>query len=400
MFRAAFVVLAMAFVVLLFNSGGRFLMGLTLVPMATEFGWSRTAVSSAVTVFMIISAASLPFVGQIVDRFGAMRVIAVGVVISGLSVAAMAFIETPLQVLLLYGMLFALGSAATSVTPIGVLVSQWFPNRVGMANSVAIAGMGAGQLLIISVLSAQFQVLGWRGSYGAVGVATLLCVLPLIWFTSRMMPCGVTVKRGTTDDTGERLAETEKFSTIRQAMTSWRFNVVLVVYVICGFQDFMIATHIVAFALDEGIDGKLAGDMLAVMGLTGLIGVLFSGWLNDRCGSATPTAINFVIRISTFAIVLLSQETFAIVTAALLYGLTFWMTAPLVVVFARLFCRFALLGAVSGLITMVHHFAGGIGALFGARVFDVSGSYDGAMWVMLVFSLLGLSLCPLLGRRA
>jgi len=400
MFRAAFVVLAMAFVVLLFNSGGRFLMGLTLVPMATEFGWSRTAVSSAVTVFMIISAASLPFVGQIVDRFGAMRVIAVGVVISGLSVAAMAFIETPLQVLLLYGMLFALGSAATSVTPIGVLVSQWFPNRVGMANSVAIAGMGAGQLLIISVLSAQFQVLGWRGSYGAVGVATLLCVLPLIWFTSRMTPCGVTVKRGTTDDTGERLAEAEKFSTIRQAITSWRFNVVLVVYVICGFQDFMIATHIVAFALDEGVDGKLAGDMLAVMGLTGLIGVLFSGWLNDRCGPGAPTAINFVIRISTFAIVLLSQETFTIVTAALLYGLTFWMTAPLAVVFARLFCRIALLGAASGLITMVHHFAGGIGALFGARVFDVSGSYDGAMWVMLVFSLLGLSLCPLLGRRA
>jgi hypothetical protein len=96
---------------------------------------------------------------------------------------------------------------------------------------------------------------------------------------------------------------------------------------------------------------------------------------------------------------LFSQEPPVIVTAALLYGFTFWMTAPLAIVFARLFCALSLLGAASGLITMVHHFAGGIGALFGARVFDVSGSYDGAMWVMLALSILGLIVSPLLGQR-
>jgi len=399
MIKAAYLVLVMAFVVLLFNSGARFLMGLTLVPMAADFGWSRTALSSAVTIFMVISASSLPFVGRFVDRFGAMRVLTMGVVVSGLSVALMALIETPVQVLLLYGILFALGSAATSVTPIGVLVARWFPTRVGMANSVAIAGMGAGQLLIISVLAAQFGLLGWRGSYAAVGIATLVCVLPLVWMASRVTPSTVSVSSSASGAVDDQSSQEGKFTTLRQALMSWRFGLVLGTYVICGFQDFLIATHIVAFALDEGVSGALAGNMLAFMGLAGLVGVLVSGLLNDRFGAAVPTAVNFLIRIATFALVLFSQEPPVIVTAALLYGFTFWMTAPLAIVFARLFCALSLLGAASGLITMVHHFAGGIGALFGARVFDVSGSYDGAMWVMLALSILGLIVSPLLGQR-
>ena len=400
MIKAARVVLLMAFVVLLFNSGARFLMGLTLAPMADDLDWSRTTLSVAVTVFMIISASSLPFIGGFVDRFGAHRVLTFGVIVSGVSVALMSVIATPVQMLLLYGILFALGSAATSVTPIGVLVTAWFPARAGIANSVAIAGMGTGQLLIISVLASQFGLLGWRGSYAAVGLATLVCVLPLLVLVKRLSVNASADVDKATDEAArnEAQAELTKFATLRDALSAWRFHRVLLVYLICGFQDFFIATHIVAFALDEGLAGPLAGNMLAFMGLAGLIGVLLAGGLNDRYGPATPTVLNFVLRVVLFALVLVFQSPAAIIVAALLYGLTFWMTAPLAVVFARLFCALPLLGASSGLITMVHHFAGGAGALFGARVFDLSGSYGGAMWSMLVLSVVGLAFSPWLGR--
>ena len=112
----AFLVLLTAFVVLMFNSGARFAMGLMLHPMVEDLGWSRSTLSTTVTLFMIISAAALPFAGGLVDRFGAGNVLLGGLLISVLGIAAMGSIETPLQAYLLYGLLFALGSAATSVT--------------------------------------------------------------------------------------------------------------------------------------------------------------------------------------------------------------------------------------------------------------------------------------------
>jgi MFS family permease len=48
--------------------------GIFLKPIATEFGWSRSAASSATLAAALALAASAPFVGRIVDRIGARTV--------------------------------------------------------------------------------------------------------------------------------------------------------------------------------------------------------------------------------------------------------------------------------------------------------------------------------------
>ena len=390
---AARFVLAVCFLVLLFNSGARFAIGLLLYPMAHDLQWSRSVLSLCVTVFMVLSALALPFVGRYVDRFGARTVLSVGVLASSLGLVGMGLIAHPWQALLLYGVVFALGSAGTSITPIGVLLSRWYPQRMGMANSIAISGMGLGQLLIISILAGLLVQLGWRGSFLALGVVTLVCVLPLALLALRGPAPAAAAERI------EALRE-KAATSLRGALASRRLQLLLVIYAICGFQDFLVATHIVAFALDEGVGRLLAGNMLAFMGLAGLGGVLLGGALNDRFGPVCPTALCFVIRIVLCALVLLSREPEVIVTAALLYGATFWITAPLVVVFAREISGPALLGTVSGLITMVHHAMGGFGALAGASIFDIYGSYYRAIVALLVMSVAALALTLMLLRRS
>ena len=157
---AARFVLVVCFLVLLFNSGARFVIGLLLYPMANDLQWSRSTLSLCVTVFMVLLACALPLVGSSVDRFGARAVLGVAVLVSALGLVGMGLIESPWQALLLYGVVFALGSAGTSITPIGVLLSRWYPQRMGMANSIAISGMGVGQFLIISVLAGPLAHLG------------------------------------------------------------------------------------------------------------------------------------------------------------------------------------------------------------------------------------------------
>ena len=54
---------------------------------------------------------------------------------------------------------------------------------------------------------------------------------------------------------------------------------------------------------------------------------------------------------------------------------------------------------MSGLITMVHRAAGGIGALAGAWAFDAHGSYPHAFAAMLLLSVVALGFTALLPRR-
>ena len=50
---------------------------------------------------------------------------------------------------------------------------------------------------------------------------------------------------------------------------------------------------------------------------------------------------------------------------------------------------------------MVHHSAGGLGALAGASIFDAYGAYDGAFVLMLILSVVALALSlALLPRRS
>ena len=388
---AARFMLATCFLVLLFNGGARFAIGLLLQPMAEDLDWSRSAVSLNVTLFMVLSACAMFLVGRLVDRAGAVAVLGAAVLVSAAGLASMSFVEHLWQALLLYGVVFALGSAGASITPVGVLLSRWYPQRMGMANSIAISGMGLGQTLVISLLAAQLAVLGWRGSFIALGIATLTCVLPLLWL-ARSVPGAAPVSTAPGGAPRPAPSPGARAATLREALASRRLRVLLVIYAICGFQVFLVATHVVAFAVDEGVGRLLAGNILAFMGLAGVGGVLLTGVLNDRWGPVAPTAICFVLRTALFAVLAVSREPAVIAGAALLFGVTFWVTAPLTVVFGREIAAMRLLGTVTGLITMVHHSAGGLGALAGASIFDAYGSYDAAFVLMLVLSVIALVL--------
>ena len=130
------------------------------------------------------------------------------------------------------------------------------------------------------------------------------------------------------------------------------------------------------------------------MGLTGIAGVIVAGAWSDRSGPVRATVACFMLRIAVFGLILFDQRVGAVAAFALIYGITFWASAPLALIFVRDAFGVTNLGALSGLITMIHHMAGGLGAYAGATLFDARGSYDVAFVVMLVLAVLsaGLSL--------
>ena len=121
--------MATGFFILFFSGGSRFAFGLMLKPMSEDLDVSRSTLSLAVTTFMVVSALALPLVGRLVDRWSLRWTIGIAAVVGGVGIGLMGQVDSPWQVFIVYGVVYALGNAGTSTSPVTVMVSRWFPNR-------------------------------------------------------------------------------------------------------------------------------------------------------------------------------------------------------------------------------------------------------------------------------
>jgi predicted MFS family arabinose efflux permease len=369
MSRAA--VLAIGFLVLFVGGGARFAIGLTLKSITEEFAIGRTVLGITVAVYLGVTSACMFLAGRLADRLSVRAVLVWGLIVSAAGMSLMSLMSEPWQLLALYGVVFAIGNGVASITPVSLLVTRAFPDRAGLANGVVSAGMSAGQLVIIAAFTLVLAQLGWRHVFLWGGLAHLL-LLPLVMLAvprdNAPQPSGAgkpTVGRG-------------EGMTLRAAAGTRQFWLLIGVYALCGLDDFFVTTHVVAFAQD---------------------GVIVSGAWSDRSGPVWPALASFVLRVATFALVLVDQSPLSIAVFALVFGFTFLMTAPLLVIFVRQAFGTANLGAITGLVVMIHHMCGGLGAWIGAALFDGSGTYDGAFIVMTSASVLAGLLTISLARK-
>src|SRR5436305_7302959 len=375
---------AAGFLVLLIGGGARFAIGLTFKPMVDEFGWARGELGLAVGAYMFVSAIATFLAGRLADRVSPRVLLVGGMIVGAIGIGLMSLVSQPWHALLLYGVVFAIGNGAASLVVVGVIVMRIYPGRAGLANALAISGMSVGQLVMIAMLASVLVQIGWRSVFVWIGIAHL-ALLPLLF----ALP----------GQGGAQSSEAPRTSlSLREAARKRQFWLLLGVYAICGLDDFFVTTHVAAFAQDRGLSALTAGHLLALMGLTGLAGVIASGWASDRVGPVWPTAAAFAARIVVFGWISLDQSALSVAVYALVFGATFLVTAPLTVVFVRESFGTKNLGALTGLITMVHQIFGGIGAYAGAAIFDATGTYDVAFALMLVSAVVALGLTMTLAR--
>jgi len=376
-------VLAAGFLIVLVGGGARFALGLTLKPVVEEFGWPRTYLGIAFALYFVVTAIATFYAGKIADRMSLRTLLAAGLVISSAGIGLMSQMSAPWHALLLYGVLFAIGNGAISTVPVGVMVTRAFSKSTGLANAAVLSGITVGQLVMIFGLTAVLAAIGWRSVFFWLGMLHIAFMLVLFAIPDER----ASIARAA--------GAPQAGMTLTEASRTRQFWILLAIYAICGLDDFFVTTHVVAFAQDRGVGAVIAGNMLALMGLTGTIGVILGGWWGDRSNAAWPTLASFAIRIVIFTLVWFDQSPLSIAVFALMFGATFLVTAPLTVLFVRDAFGTRHLGAISGIITLVHQTFGGLGAYGGAWIFDTTGRYDIAFVIVLVATVaaLGLTLC-------
>lgn len=387
-----FAILAVGFLVLFVGGGARFAIGLALKPIVEELAIPRSTLGLAVGTYLIVTSASMFLAGRLADARSTRPVLVGGLLISAIGLGLMTVLGAAWQIFAYFGIIFAIGSGVASITPVSLMVSRAFPSKTGLANGVVSAGMSAGQVLIISAFAVILTQAGWRSIF-FWGAVAHLALVPLVM---------IVVTRGGEDaprEAGSAIEADGRGLELWAAAGTRQFWLLLGIYALCGLDDFFVSTHVVAFAQDRGIDNLLAGHLLALMGLVGFAGVIAAGAWSDRRGPVAPAVASFVLRILAFALIGIDQSPAVIAAFALLFGFTFLMTAPLLVIFARQAFGMQSLGSITGLIVMIHHMMGGVGAWIGAAIFDATGGYDAAFALMFASCVLAALLSCALARR-
>ena len=167
----AWIVALVTFVVLLVTAGIRATPGLLMVPLETEFGWSRAAISGAVAINIALFGLIGPFAASAMDRWGIRRlVVAARWRCSPSPWRSPRRCSSQWQMTLLWGVCVGTGTGVTSMVLAAVVATRWFDARRGMVLGALSAANATGQLVFLPLLAGvveQQRMAGGRARRGA-----------------------------------------------------------------------------------------------------------------------------------------------------------------------------------------------------------------------------------------
>lgn len=401
-------VLITSFVMLFFNAGAQFSIGVMFKPILGEFNWSRGTISLVVFVNMVLYALSMLIMGKAYDRFGPKRVILAAVLFLGSGFIGIATMNSLPEFVLYYGVLCGIGFGGCTTLVVSSLVSKWFDKWRGLMISVALSGGCLGQFVLIPFYTNLVLTSGWRTTYLLIGCLTFLVNSLAVLLVIRgdpirlgYRPFGAKATRedASTSRLARSLVEPDKDFGLKEALKTGSFWLYVITMFVCGAGDFLVSTHLIAFVTDFEVSQQTAGGMLAWLGLFSLIGILVAGYLADRIGSKLPIVGTFVIRIFLFVMILLVQNTVTFYIFALGFGFTMLMTAVLTVTLIGHIFGFSQIGTLTGFITTIHHLGGGVLVYLGGVVFDRTNSYQAVFILYCAMSLIAVFSSALIRER-
>ena len=350
-----------------------------LVALLREFGWSRSVLAGAFSVFTIVHGGLNPWIGALCARVGGLRVMAFGGAAMGLTLFADSFISTPLGLYLGFGVATALAVAAAGWIPSLVYVQREYQDSLGLSIGIISAGVGVGMLLVVPLAQLLIDAFGWRTAFRVLGLISVVWIVPSSLWLMRQPKYenqGQTPAR----QNQERSGSDPDFrgATLRQAMRTQPFWLLVAAFFFGNLCSQTLHVHQVAYLVDHGLAAIVAASVVGVVGLSSIVGKIGGGWLSDRIEREIVYVAGIAI-MSVSALVLLALG--AAPTAlgaygyAVLLGVGYSVTASLIP--AMVSDRFsgAHFGAIVGVGLMGSAAGSALGPLIAGRLYDVTGSY-------------------------
>lgn len=391
---SSYTVVIAAFLVTVAGGMAIFSFGIFFKPISVEFGWTRTEISGAFSLAIILSGFLGIVTGRLGDRFKPRLIIIFCGTVQGLAYLLLSQINSLWQLYFFFGLLVGIGVA--NATPVLSLITRSYTTTRGMMMGITMAGGGVGAVVAAPVATYFISAIGWQSSYLVMGGIMLGLIAISAFFLywsgdSRQL-------KGESIPSTQEVNPTVKEQSLREAAYSIRFWIFGAIIFCTGFIQMIVIVHIVPGATDMGISATGAAGILSLINLASIAGSSSSGPIIDRIGSWLGMVIALILMLIGLFLLLTVRDLWAFYVFAVIYGFGWGIVVTSrSIIPADLFGLHSY-GSILGIILFLYTIGGTLGPVIAGYIFDVSQHYQLAFILITCLCALSIAMTFLLRR--
>ena len=385
-------------------------LGVLMKSITADLGVSRGTFSLMRAMELVSYAGVAPWIGSLLDRYGARWLMVIGAVISIAGFLLLGYARNFWEFALIRVGPVSIGHALVCYFVVNVTISRWFVKKRGRAVAIAHLGQGISKTAIALVAAVLLTAIGWRYVWILFGglVIFLILIPAAVWMRRSpedlgLHPDGAPEPYGSRDSSpadrsGGAPVLADVSWTRREAMRTSTFWLITFIFstVDMGVAGFNL--HLVPFISDMGYSPVWAGSVQTVTAATQLGSGLLWGFVGERVSVRKATALMFVIQASGLVLALQTTELRWLYAAFFLYGAGLGGAQVLQeVMWANYFGRISL-GTVRSLSVPILLLCAATGGLAFGYPYDYTGSYDLSLTLFIAVQVLCAGLTLLVRR--
>ncbi|MCH8799401.1 MAG: MFS transporter [Chloroflexi bacterium] len=295
----AWIVIAIAAVMHMAGGSIRQAFGVLIVPLEENMGWNPATVTLAYAMASITGALLAPISGYCTDRYGARKVIMVGVVTFAAGALLTGVISEVWHLWISYGLFLGVASACFNV-PIITTATYWFRTHLGYGVGFLQASHGLGPAVMAIVVSILITGASWKIAFWSIAIigGTIMLVL-MAFFRNRPSDIGVRafgapelerppVER---DPVREKLLVKAFRKNMQSTTTFWKL--VSIHFLGCVSHSIVII-YIIPIAVLAGMEEVAAAGVLSTLALVSVTTRFLTPVISDYIGARGTMATAFV----------------------------------------------------------------------------------------------------------
>ena len=362
------------------------------VPMSTEFGWSRTAFSGAVSLGGVLGAFISPKVGIFVDRSGPGIVLAIGALVIGISAISLSQTDS----LIWFYIAFCIGRMAFA-GPFEIAftsaIANWFIHLRGRAMSLATFAHSIGLTVFPIVVFAVIEFWDWRTAWIVVGSIVLFVGFVPNTFLMIQRPEAVNLQPYQVDQHPTQIKENAKNNNIKaetsftraEASRTQTFWILIAFSVLIYPVQAGVSLHQAPHLIDRGFSMAIAATAVSSFSFMAAIGGLVFGQLELRFGSRRTLATSALLMALGTGGMLIVFNAWTAYLSAITFGVGIGgLITILPVAWADSFGR-GNLGAIRGISLPMQAVAQALGPVISGALYDLTGDYDTSLILFCFF---------------
>ena len=368
--------------------------GALVGPVTAEFGWTRAEFQSAILFSSGLGALTSPFVGWLIDRFGARRVALPAMLGLGVGFFIASSMQGELWMLFLaYGSIALLGAGTIPVTWTRAIATSFFKRR-GLALGLSLTGTG-----ICASVAPHYTVwltseFGWRGAYIGLGLVPFILVWPVLYFLFRPVE-----STGVEDNKGDHeVYQAHDGLTLSEAAKSYRFWILLlsILFAYMGFSG--IGPNLFPSMTDDGFSREQAATIQSVFGISIIVGRVVVGYLCDRYW-APGIACVCLLMPTVGTLIFYGDQSFVMAAiASFTIGFAAGAELDLMAFLAAKYFGLKHYAKIYSVLYATLAVCSGTAPMAFASVYDITGSYDTGFVAATILFLVASAMVLALGR--